>query len=346
MLSRAVAVVAMAVFGVVVYAGLGSLKSKAASKATVPTASSTRVELPGTLFVAQAGALYKLQNGVFTKLATGQGGSWMQPVLTPDHSHLVAVDRQAEYSDLYLLDLSGHVVRQLTDDSGPHGSLQHWAFYPRVSADGSTLYYSYDAPKYPNDYRVDLAIWAQALSSGQRYARRQSTFNDYTGGDTFPIPTGAGGTAAGTSGGLLYSKYDIGADGPFSQLWYQARTLSVGEALTQPTDDCGQPALSPDGGEVAMVCTGARQTGQLEVASFDPQAGLGTPRTLAQGILGSPAWSPDGHTLAYLAAAGSSRHFQLWTVPVPAASASPAPALSRQLTTDLDFDATSPPAWM
>jgi hypothetical protein len=49
--------------------------------------------------------------------------------------------------------------------------------------------------------------------------------------------------------------------------------------------------------------------------------------------------------VAYLALAGTHRHFQLFTVEVPATTASPAPTTPRRLTTDLDFDATSAPAW-
>ncbi|HEV3230830.1 MAG TPA: hypothetical protein VG245_01110, partial [Candidatus Dormibacteraeota bacterium] len=274
---RLVALAAMAAFGGGVYLGLGALRSTASAPAARPTAVHARIDVSGTMFLAQQGSLYRLRDGAFTKLNPGPAGSWMQPVLTPDHTHLVAVLRAGPFSDLYLLDLDGHVVRQITNDAGGKGLLSHWAFYPRVSPDGQTLYYSYDAPKYVDDYRVDLAIWSMPLGGAQRLARRQSTFNDYTGGDTFPVPL--------AGGGLLYAKYAIGAKGPYSQIWYQARSLSPGRALTQPEDDCGQPALSPDASRLAMICTGGAQVGRLEVAALDAAGNLGPPRTLVDGVL-------------------------------------------------------------
>ena len=95
-----------------------------------------------------------------------------------------------------------------------------------------------------------------------------------------------------------------------------------------------------------MVCTAGQQKAKLEVAAFDPSGTLGPARVLVDGCLcGSPAWSPDSATVAFLASTGQARHFQLWSVPAAPAAVTPAAAGARQLTSDLDFDATSPPAW-
>jgi Tol biopolymer transport system component len=242
---RLAALLAMAVFGVGVYATLGALKSRAGSAAQRPAATQPRVDAAGTMFLVQQGSLYRLQNRLVTRLGAAPSGQWVQPVLSPDHTHLMAVDRQDQFSDLYMLDLNGKVTAQLTDNHGGGSALQHWAFYPRFSPNGQTLYYSYDAPKFAGNFRVDMAIWSVAVGAPQKTARRASTPNDYTGGDTYPIPL--------ASGGLLYSKYDVGNGATSSQLWYQAGALSPGKALTTPEQGCGQPALSPDGLRVAMV---------------------------------------------------------------------------------------------
>lgn len=326
----------MAAFGFGVYRTMGTLRSRAADAPNKPTAVQAQVDLPGTVFVAQQGVLYRLSGGTFTVVQKSNGGIWLQPTVSPDHSRLVAVLRGDQFSDLYSMDLAGQGATRLTNNAGGRGVPRHWAFYPRFSPDGSTLFYSYDGPKAPGDFKVDFALWSMAVGASQRTARQVSTPNDYTGGDTYPVPL--------AGGGLLYAKYSIGNAGPQAQLWYQARHLSAGVGLTPPGDDCQQPALSPDATKVAMICTAGKQDPRLEVASFDGAGTLGTPSTLLAGQLAaSPAWSPDGKTILFLAAAGPQRHFQLWTIDPGAAGAT---GLAKQVTDNLDFDATSAPAWI
>ena len=42
----------------------------------------------------------------------------MQPAVTPDHQHIVAVKRTRNVADLFELDLNGQVQRQLTRRMG------------------------------------------------------------------------------------------------------------------------------------------------------------------------------------------------------------------------------------
>ena len=358
-LEIAVLVLLMASFGVGVYSYLGTLKStgKITAHANVPTRSKPRFVLPGTMFLAQGGAIFRLQDGQFSQIATG---TWTQPALTPDHKNLVAVSQKANESDLFLLDLDGHVIKQLTHNASRFTTSNHWSFFPRVSADGQTLFYSYDPKNPPNLYRVDLAVYAMPITGAQTRARRWTDPYYYSGGDVQPIPL--------ASGGLLYTKFNIDDQGHgYSQLWLQRGpwTVSIGKALTTPADSCSQPALSPDGKKVAMICTGGQQVGRLEVASFDGTT-LGPATVLVDGQLSAaPVWSPDGLGLAYFAPIGPAGHFQLFYVPVPpsatpaAASAAPTATASaaasptplptpqppQQVSTDLDFDTTASPAW-
>jgi hypothetical protein len=328
---RIVLVVAMVAFGIGVYLLLANSKSKALRAASVPT-TEHGIALSGTIYVAQGGSLYSYAGGAFTKLPSGSG-HWMQPALTPDRSKLVAVNRAAQSSDIYLLGLDGRVVRQLTHNQRSSKSLDlnHWSFYPRPAADGQILY-SYDSPK--SGFLVDLAIWQMPLAGAQAQAVRRTAPNDYTGGDVFPNPL--------SSGAVLYAKYSIkGTGSVYSQLWIQAGPRTAGTELTQPVDDCGQPALSPDGARVAMICTSGQQSGRLELATFDGQQ-LGRPITLAAGQVASPAWSPDASQLVFLAPGHAQGPFQLWTIAISKAGK---PGPLRQVTTNLDIDATSAPAW-
>jgi len=203
------------------------------------------------------------------------------------------------------------------------------------------------------------------MNGSQSQARRRTDPYWYTGGDTSPLPL------AGT--GLLFVQHSIDPSTEVhSQIKLQTRPGDfVGKALTNLADDCSQPALSPDGTQLAMICTGGKQTARLEVAAFNGTS-LGPPRTLLEGgLFASPAWSPDGQALAYFAPSGAAGHFELWWLAVPVAAtpsptptATPAPSASSgggassivvpslpatpvpvQVTQGVDLSATSPPAW-
>jgi len=324
---------AMAAVAVAVYLGLGLTKSKTTATVTTPK-NAHGIVLPGTIYLAQGGRLYAYHSGDFTQLRT-EDGAWSQPAVVPGAGQLLAVNRGAEWSDVYLLADNGTTVRQLTRNnrSTKDLSLNHWAFYPHPAAGGEVLY-SYDSPK--DGYEVDLAIWQMSLARTQASAVRRTEPNGYTGGDVYPNPL--------NGGGVLYSKFksDATTGTIVSELWLQLGLRTAGAALTDPQDDCGQPALSPDQTLVAMVCTGGKQAGRLEIASFDGQQ-LGPAVTLATGQLAAPAWSPDGRRIAYLAPAAAQGPFQLWEVDLSGGPAHPKPA--QRATENLDLDATSPPAW-
>src|SRR5579872_7005060 len=168
--------IAMFAFGFGVYFAAGYLKAGRAyiqrpDRTTAPA-------LPGTMYVVQSGTIYRFKGGSFTAV-TGDTG-WMQPAASPDGSHLVAVKRSTNYSDLYTI-TGGHATR-VTNDTSNVVEGNHWIFYPRFSGDGTQLFYDFD-PKDPyNSYRVDLAILASPASDLGKW--QQWTYpNQYTGGD-------------------------------------------------------------------------------------------------------------------------------------------------------------------
>ena len=355
----------MLAFGSGVYVYLGTLKSKAVkTRAEIPTVTKPRLVLPGTMIVVQDGRLFRLKDGGFSEIGTA--GDWSQPTLTPDHTHLIAVLRGGYSSDLYLLDLDGHVIKRLTKNDSRIVDYNHWAFYPRVSPDGAALFYSYDGPKHvdgaPGD---DLSIWTMPLNGSQSQARRRTDPYWYTGGDVSPIPL------AGT--GLLFVQHSIDSStAVHSQIKLQSRPGDfVGRALTSLADNCSEPALSPDGTQLAMICTSGKQIARLVVAPFNGTS-LGPARVLLEGgLYASPTWSPDGQALVYFSPSGAAGHFELWWLAVPvAATPSPTPTATAthspsgggaassilvpslpatpvpvQVTQGVDLSATSPPAW-
>ena len=324
------AVTCMVLFGFATYLSLASSRSATVhrpSPAPLPSAKPV-FTLPGTLFLAQEGGLYQMRGSAFTQVVAP--GGWTQPALSPDGSHLVAVRRNGNVSDLFQLGLDGSVQKQLTHNTSSIVEVNQWAFYPRYTSDGSQLFFSTDRPKV-YDYRVDLAVWEMPAGGGA--SRQWTDPNYYTGGDVQPQPL--------PSGGLLYTKYSIDDSGQSVSQVFLVPTLHGQEtALTPPGDRCAQPTLSPDGTQLAMICMSGARDAQLVVAPF-AGAQLGPRQVLVDGTLASaPAWAPDGSGLAYVAPGTDDPGggFQLWWAPLAGAS--------RQLTSGADLDALSPAAWL
>jgi Tol biopolymer transport system component len=322
---------AMLLFGFGVYHGAELLKD---NKPSVHRPSEiTAPGLPGTMYLAQGGAIYRFKGGTFTQITPEAG--WMQPAMAPDGRQLVAVQRRTNWSDLFLLTPAGKPTSMVTHNNlSQLPEYNHWAFYPRFSPDGSSIFYNYDPKDSYNSYQVDLAIFASPGPSW-RNAVQWTIPHAYTGGDVGPIPL---------KGGLVYTKFSIDDQGAVhSQVWLQTRPGSPGLALTPKEVNCVQPAVSPDQKSIAMVCTrGQTQSAEIDIMSFDASAPTaGSLTTLVSGhLVAAPAFSPDGKTIAYLSPVVTGGAFQLWTV-----GSSGQPAASA-ITTNLGLDSTSAPVWM
>jgi hypothetical protein len=366
----------MAVTGVFSYVYVGSRQSKAVAAPQKPTAATPRAQaftLPGTIYLAQSGALYSFSSGRFHQLTPEAG--WTQPALSPDGLSLLAVKRSEFYSDIYLLTPYGSVVSQLTNNAAPPRNAwdtgaNAWSFYPRLSPDQHTLWMSYDGPKYvgANYFDVDMAVWAVPLGAQIRQGRAWTTANNYTGGDVQPVPV---------PGGIIYTKYTYDENGNrVGQLWFTNRAGSAGRALTSTAAGCLQPSISPDGGSVAMICTYQKQVSYLTIASWNGSSLGGLQTVLSDQLVAEPIWAPDGSGIAYLAPGGPAAPFQLWFLPknayappppspiptpsptpggphngpLPSPTPTPAPVVPVvkpiQVTFNLGFDATSPLAWL
>ena len=348
--------VVMVVAGTSTYLFLGTRTSHVAAVPQKPSVSTPRPQafsVSGTIYIAQSGAIYSLSAGRFHQLTAEAG--WTMPTVAPD-GNLIAVRQFAQYSDVYLLNRFGSVIRRVTNNVAPPSNrdpgANHWSFYPRLSADGKTLWMAYDQPKF--GYDVVLSIWAMPLSGTVKQGKLWTNASDYTGGDVQPVPV---------KGGVIYTKYDYGPDSKLvGRLWFTNRAYSAGKALTTPAEDCRNPSLSPAGNEVAMICTYGKQVSYLTIASWNGST-LGARKTIISNqLVAQPIWAPDGSGIAYLAPGVPAGPFQLWFLPKevyaptptptpspgvsPAASPSPAlPAKPIQVTTNNGFDATSPLAW-
>jgi Tol biopolymer transport system component len=332
----------MAVFGFAVYAALGTLKSNK-HEVTKPTLTQALIDLPGTVYLVQNGDIYSLTGLNFTQLKA-PAYDWVQVAPGPA-GDILAVAYSGMYSNVYLLNAQGGLVRLLLSESSSQYFNNHWAYYPKVSPNGATLFYVSDWVDPGSAYNVDFQVQAVPFADpGAEAVVWSEPGLYYQGGDVEPIPL--------ANGGVIYAKYDIN-DTPgtatygaaYSQLVYASSPTSTLDYLTTPTQDCAEPALSPSGTEIAMVCINNNlQTTTLWVASWNGTS-LGTPLQISSGPEpASPTWAPNGKSVIYLNTllSDKSSPFQLWWVPK---ANSLKPGLPQQVTKNLNFTATSPPIW-
>lgn len=325
----------MALFGLVVYSVMSTLKSTR-NLSHKPTQSQALIDLPGTVTLVQGGNIYRLNNLQFTRVQA-PADDWVQVEPAPD-GDILAVAYASMYSNVYLLNPQGQILRQLLQESSPYYFQNHWAYYPKVSPNGSTLFYATDWLDPYQVYDVDFQIQAVPFGDPSAQPVVWSTPNEFQGGDVEPIPL--------ANGGIIYAKYSVASTGAtYSQLVYASSPYANLDDLTTQAQDCAEPALSPSGTEIAMVCSNnSLQTTELEVASFNGTA-LGTPVVISAGPLpASPTWSANGKSVIYLNTllTDKASPFQLWWV---ADAIAAKPSLPQQVTEDLDFTATSPPIW-
>jgi hypothetical protein len=342
-----VLVALMIVSGLLANRALAMLQSHTTAAVLIDN-TSPQVRLPGTIYVSQEGAIYAISGTKVRKLALPSGGDWTQPRVLADGSLLV-IRRFDEYSDLYHVTSTGHIVSQLTsdDESTANATLQldHWILWPSVGPDGTDVYFATDAPKpAPNkSYEVDFSLWSAPLGApfsigdtGVAGGTRWSVPDVYTGGDIEPVPL--------PSGGVLYSSYaNTGKGTVVTVLGLQTGPNSPMQSLTTPQQDCGAPAVAPDGVTVAMVCTNAGQSAELEIGTLEGNT-LSPLRVLAANCLcNSPSWSPSGDNLLYMNAADPDGNFGLWYI---ANAGGLHPSATRRVSdASVDLDATSAAAW-
>src|SRR5262245_568703 len=97
-----------------------------------------------------------------------------------------------------------------------------------------------------------------------------------------------------------------------------AQTQRFSLELARKTVGLGAPEISPDGKTIAFTVTRANYTdnrNETELYAVDVTTGSVRPLTVERRPVSEPKWSPDGHTLAFLAP-DSSDHEQVWLMPM------------------------------
>ncbi len=185
------------------------------------------------------------------------------PRLSPDGKRLVV--SSANYQ-IWILDLATETPTLVSENG----------FYPLWSTDGRTLFYgstrneSYDLYRIPSDL-----------------SRPESVFLDRKNNLR---------TAAVAPDGTLIFREEIPGKGMDLEMWSESAPDSVIGLLTGPDDELA-PAVSPDGRWVAYVSSLSSQD-EIYVTSYPQPSGR---IQVSNGGGTSPAWSPDGDELFYMA---------------------------------------------
>jgi Tol biopolymer transport system component len=227
-------------------------------------------------------------SGAITPLPAGDGVS--DPAYSPDGTRLAFISRGASWSDLLVMPAGGGAPTVLTHSQGSGGQItcasgvtvsdQVWVASPVWSADDSSLYYLSDRQKLDTACGFsDMGIWKMSAGGGDAQRLLPPAVGDESSG----LP-GAGGDTdlslrPGPDAALTYTHYAYDA---------QDGTTLLIQLFLGALDGAQETALSP--------------TTLSDV-----------PEQVQQ-----PAWSPDGHELAYIRQDGGSTDLMVMRVSDPA----------------------------
>jgi TolB protein len=283
-----------------------SLPSQTTARSAAPSAAPSvapRASIVGSLYAVRGYNLWRFQGTTARQLT--RSGDVVDPAVSTDGSHLAFIRRGRSYSDLWLADADAQNARAVTRHDGGSPARAFWAFRPAWSPDGAAIAFVSDRGRHVLDY-PDPVLWLYQ-PEGARF-RALSQANPLAGGDTDATWSPAGDA-------LLYTSYLYElVSGPIPKL--SARLTYCDPQpkrrcdifLSPPAERNFQPAWSPDGKWVAFV-RGTGAGDDLYVMPAPAREDLrGTPpfptaraTLLVSGMVGQPAWSPDGNWLAYLA---------------------------------------------
>jgi TolB protein len=203
--------------------------------------------------------LFELFSGKEIRFTPGAGGRYLSGRVSPDGQSIVATLESSGNTNLYLLDRSGKLIRQLTQDTGIEVS-------PAWSPDGKQIVYVSDRSGSPQLYILDLA---SGKSRRLTYSGSYNTSPEWS-------PRGDRIVYTGRVGGR-FAIFTIAVDGGDPR------------RLTAESFDSEDPTWSPDGRFIAFS---SNRAGRYHL--YVMQAGGDNQRRLtgSGGDDTKPNWSP------------------------------------------------------
>ena len=196
-------------------------------------------------------------------------------------SRVVFVSSHGGHKELYLMDIDGGVVRQLTSDKSTN-------LGPKFNREGNLIAFTSYKSGYPDVWVLDL------VASNKR---RVSFYPGLNSGPCFSPDS--------SRIALTLSK-----DGN-TELYTIAATGGSPERMTHTIGTEASPTYSPDGGRIAYV-SDDRGSAQLYII---PSSGGASQRfNTNSSYTTEPDWSPDGLLLAYSVRTGGQNQIAISTV--------------------------------
>jgi TolB protein len=291
-----------------------------------PSASSAQTagDLPGRILFVKDGDLWLLDASGPHPLATG--GTFSQPSWAPDGSSLAYVYRGTNFADIFVTDDQGQNQVRLTNSQSTILDNNDWNLRPTFSPDGQLIAFVSDhTSTFPT-----LQLMNAADGSG-RHAMATPGLQEE---DVDTMSWSPDGSQLAMTVFNEPGPTQIAVT-PFGTTRQQGRTLTSmpGGAL--------DPAWSPDGNWLAFA---GHDGAALEIYLVQPD-GSSLTKLTSEGMLArSPVWSPDGQHIAYVS--NKTGYFEVFEIDVTSdASGVPVASAPRQLTRDLQVDATSGLSW-
>lgn len=307
-----------------------------------PTTMVSGEKLPGRLLFVQNGTIWLWQGQQGAPLL-GDGTAW-QPAWSPNGTRIAYVNRGESYSDIILADAQGITLEQLTTNESSQVSRSHeriyesqWAFYPTWSPDNTdiTIVAQFGPPTGSPAFEYNLSLYTLPVAGG---VRRQIYAEDNVHVGTMVYTA--------DSSSIIYTRTEASAEGQ-QQLYRLDLVAGSNEPLPGAPTLSYDPAISSDGNWVVFA---ARDEDRTDIWVLPENAASDSEpapqRLTSLGMARSPAFSPDGQLLAFLAVPEGQNGFELWVADLSRdANGTPTVGTPRQITQNMRLDVDSGLSW-
>jgi TolB protein len=289
------------------------------------SASAANDTLPGRILFIKDGDLWVLDANGPRALATG--GTFTQPAWAPDGASLAYVYRGTNFADIFVTDDQGQSQVRLTNSQSTILDNNDWNLRPAFSPDGQYI-------AFVSDHSSTLPT-LQLMNATDGSGRHTVATPGLQEEDVDTLSWSPDGSQ------LAMTVFNEPGPTQIALLPLGATGRQPGHMLTNMPGGALDPTWSPDG---TLLAFAGHDGPAIEIYAVQPD-GSSMTRLTSDGLLArAPVWSPDGQHIAYVS--NKSGYFEVFVIDITAdASGALSASPPRQLTKDLQVDATSGLSW-